>query len=169
MAASPKRACWDACSWIALIQKEKIEVNGVTEDRYTMCRSVINAASKGGIEVIISGLCYAEVCKNPGVKAEGEDKISAFFEHDYILPVAVDKYVGETARRLLLQKYPGLKPQDSVHLATAIIANADELHTFDKKLLDLDGQIARADGVKLKICKPGSGGAAAPLLDAKNG
>ncbi len=165
MAALPKRVCWDACTWIALIQKENVVVGGNLEDRYTMCRSVINVASNGGVEIIVSGLCFVEVCKNPGVNASSEDKIAAFFENDYIVAVAVDRYVGTRARGLMLAKYPGLKPPDAVHLATALITNADEFNTFDDALLALDGKVIRDDGVALKICKPGNSGPAMPLLD----
>ena len=40
------------------------------------------------------------------------------------------------------------------------------MHTFDDKLLGLDGLIDKLDGTKLKICKPDPGGPAAPLLEA---
>lgn len=45
MAASPKRVYWDACAWIALIQKEKIRDGhgNVTEDRETLRKSVIKS------------------------------------------------------------------------------------------------------------------------------
>lgn len=48
---SLKRIYWDACSWIALIQKERIldDKGALIEDRYTMCRSVISAAEKSAI------------------------------------------------------------------------------------------------------------------------
>lgn len=38
MADSPKRVSWDACTWIALIQQEKIrdENGNVVEDRYAL-------------------------------------------------------------------------------------------------------------------------------------
>jgi hypothetical protein len=58
----------------------------------------------------------------------------------------------------------GLKPPDAAHLATALISNVDEMHTFDTKLLSLDGKLDKADGTKLKICKPGPF-SSAPLLD----
>jgi hypothetical protein len=40
------------------------------------------------------------------------------------------------------------------------------MHTFDDKLLALEGQIDKLSGTKLKICKPDPGGKPAPLLDA---
>jgi len=45
--AITKRVYWDACSWIALIQKEKIlQPAGAVEDREMICKSVIEAARK---------------------------------------------------------------------------------------------------------------------------
>jgi hypothetical protein len=61
--------------------------------------------------------------------------------------------------------YAGLKPPDACHLAAASVANVDEMHTFDQKLLDLDGVIDMVNGAKLKICKPALGGPKLPLLE----
>lgn len=168
MAASPKRICWDACAWIALIQKEKIpDLNGkITEDRYALCRSVIDLAVKGKIDIVISGVCLVEVCGKAEIRGTAEDIISAYFENDYILIVSVDKVIGTRARKLMYEKHSGLRPVDATHLATALIANVDELHTFDDKLLKLDQKLTKADGSVLKICKPGHGGAELPLLAA---
>jgi hypothetical protein len=72
---------------------------------------------------------------------------------DLVTRVQVDFHVGTLARRLL-RSYPSIqKPQDGIHLATALLYNVDELHTFDRKnLTDLSGKIERKDGKKLKIC-----------------
>ncbi len=59
MATSPKRIAWDACSWIAHIQKEKIlgaDGKTVAEDRGAMCRPVLNAAERGILEIVVSAL-----------------------------------------------------------------------------------------------------------------
>jgi hypothetical protein len=71
MASFPKRVYWDACTWIALIQKEKIrddKTGRLVEDREQMCRDVIEAAKKGKIEIVSSTLCLAEVCKHPDLR-----------------------------------------------------------------------------------------------------
>lgn len=165
MASPLRRVCWDACIWIAMIQKEKImEGRKLIEDRHALCRSVIDQAAKGTTEIAISGLCLVEVCKSPGVVATGPDLVAAYFQHDYVLLVPVDSVVGARGRALMLAGL-GLKPPDAIHLATALIANADEMHTFDDKLLGLDAKLFKADGTALKICKPGHGGPPLPLLD----
>ena len=169
MATLIKRIYWDACAWIALIQKEKIPLpGGRIEDREQMCRAVIEAAKNGRFEIATSTLCLAEVCKHPErMVTTKSDKIAEFFEHDYILIVNVDRYAGEFARELMLGGHSKLKPPDAIHLATAAITpGVEQMHTFDHGLLDLDGIIDKVDGAKLNICKPDPGGPAAPLLEA---
>jgi predicted nucleic acid-binding protein len=165
MVKSIDRVYWDACSWTALIQREKIVVDGVLlEDRERLCRPVITLAELGKLEILTSFLSFAEVCGDRK-KRYGEDKIAAYFEHDYILPIPVDRQIGEDARRLMLSDLPGLKPADAIHVASAALANAREMHTFDDKLLKLDGKILRRDGISLKIVKPNAPMPPAPLLE----
>jgi hypothetical protein len=155
-----------------LIQREKIrDSNGaLTEDREAMCRAVVEAGKVGKIEIVTSTFSMAEVSKPPA--ADGSDRananIEAFFENDYILLVNVDKFVGDRARTLMRGGISGLKPPDATHLAAAAISDVEEMHTFDNRLLALDGTIDKADGTKLKICKPDPGGKTAPLLDMMN-
>ncbi len=167
MAGSPRRVAWDACAWIALIQQERVEIDGKIEDRATMCQMVVEAAKKGKYEIVVSALCLAEVCRDPDRRGNA-DKLAAYFENAYIATVNVDVFVGERARELMLFGYAGLKPPDAVHLATAAVTpGVEALHTFDKKLLDLDGLIEKTDGTKLQICKPDAVGEPAPLLAGK--
>ena len=65
----------------------------------------------------------------------------------------------------MLEKHPGLKPPDATHLASAIIGRSDEMHTFDQKLLNLNGKIIGLDGTPLRICKPEPPAKPAPLLE----
>jgi predicted nucleic acid-binding protein len=162
MANSPRRVYWDACTWIALIQREKIAIGG--SDRGTLCRAVIAEAKKNKVEILTSTLSLVEVCKNPAIRTTGADLIGAFFENDYILPMNLDWLVGGHARQLMTSGPAGLKPLDAVHVASAILGLASELHTFDDKLLKLDGKIARLDGGQLRICTPDVGGTPPPLL-----
>lgn len=171
MATNPKRVYWDACVWIALIQQEKnYDTNGsgrLIEDRFTFCMSVIKEAEAKKLEIVTSSLSLAEVCKSTGLKAQDEEIIAQFFENDYILLVAVDRMIGERARNLMMSGLPGLKPPDAVHLATAAITAVDAMHTFDGKLLALDGFVDTLNGTKLKIAKPDVAKSSAPLLEFK--
>ena len=113
-----------------------------------------------------STFTLAEVCKSPDVKATEPSKLAEYFEVDYILLVNLDRGVAELARTIMGRGYSKLKPPDACHLASAAIANADELHTFDDKLLALDGLIEKANKTRLRICRPDAGGQPAPLLEA---
>jgi predicted nucleic acid-binding protein len=165
MAKSTDRIYWDACAWIALIQREKIRVNGALEDREALCRPVIKEAEKGKIEIVTSYLCFAEVCKHPEAKSSQEDKIAAYFEHEYILGVPVDRVIGENARKLIMSGLSGLKPPDAIHVASAALANVREMHTFDKTLLGLTEKVLCQDGRILRIVKPNLPLPPAPLLE----
>jgi len=137
MAKAPRRVCWDACAWIALIQREKLRDSDgrVTEDRDLLCRTVIEEAKRGKIEIVTSALCLVEVCKGPDLKNDDPQKIADFFENDYVLLVNIDKIVGERARELMMAGFSKLKPPDACHLATAAVApNVTELHTFDEQV-----------------------------------
>jgi predicted nucleic acid-binding protein len=165
MASSPKRIAWDSCAWISHIQQEKVFNDGkLVEDRGAMCRPVLAAAEEGKLEIVVSSISLVEViCKN---KDKTEDqKVRDYFDNDYILLVSTDKEVGDRARQLMLAGHPGLKPADAIHIATAAISNADELHTFDAKLLLLTGKIDKLDGTRLKIRKPAVPAPPAPLLE----
>ena len=162
MANNPRRVYWDACTWIALIQREKIVIGA--SDRDTLCRAVIAEAKKDRIEILTSTFSLVEVCKDPKVRTSKEDQIGAYFENDYILLMNLDRLIGEHARQLMTVGHAGLKPADAVHVASAVLGQVSELHTFDDKLLRLDGEVARIDGGKLRICTPDVGGTPPPLL-----
>lgn len=160
--ADKPRYYWDACAWIALIQQEP--------NRSDSLKYVIDEAMAGRVEIWTSLFTLAEVYKRP---CDGEQKSllpqqDQSFE-DYILQsfverVQVDYDVGVLARRLL-RKYPEIqKPQDGIHLATALLNNVDELHTYDRaNLIGLSEKIDRRDGKKLKIGPPPKPPAPAPL------
>lgn len=168
MAASPKRVVWDACSWIALIKRETdIIADGI--DRYTRCRSVIDQAVSGKIEIVCSSLCIAEVCKNRDVLDSDEDKIAAYFEHDYIITSALRRDIAEKARWLMMSGASGLKPQDACHLATALDApGVSSLHKFDERLKNLSERFTKNDGSILMIEYPDVAEPIPPLLQTRN-
>lgn len=144
---------WDACAWIALIQHEA--------GRFENLSYVVEEARKGSIEIWTSNFTLAEVYKRPcdgdskGLLLAEDSQFEDFILQDIVTRVQVDFAVGSLARRLL-RNYPTIvKPQDGIHLATALLNNVDELHTFDREnLLGLTGIIERKDGEKLTICHP---------------
>lgn len=169
MATSPKRIAWDSCTWIAHIQRERLfaaDGKTVTEDRGAMCRPVLAAAERGVLEIVVSALSLVEVLSKDRPAGIGDKAVRDYFDNDYILIVTVDKQVADRARNLMLAGHPGLKPPDAVHLATACVANADEFHTFDDRLLALEGKLDKLDGTRLIVRKPSVPAPPAPLLDA---
>jgi predicted nucleic acid-binding protein len=156
MMSKIKRVYWDSCSWIAYIKQETVvdEVTKEQERRFEMCKGILRDAEEGNIEIVTSAFTLAEVCKAPKVKDSGVDYIPSFFDKSYILLVPVDKSVGLKAQALQLAGVYGLKPADATHIASACIAECEELHTFDDDILSLDKKIIGANGLPMKICKP---------------
>jgi len=154
--AEKKKVYWDACIWFALIKQEP--------GRLTNCSHVLDLARRGEVEIWTSSLTLAEVfrkqCGVPTTAANGlpEDKdleFEAFVAQDFVVEVQVDHQIGIAARRLLRQHAKLRKPQDAIHLASALQHDLDEFHTFDAdNLLGLDGLVQTRSGRSLKICEP---------------
>nr|WP_172685430.1 type II toxin-antitoxin system VapC family toxin [Methylobacterium oryzae] len=146
---------WDACAWIALIKQET--------GRFDACKHTIELAEEGKVEIWTSAFTLAEVYKrridggSTSLEAEKDKDFEDYIEKDFVQIVQVDADVGTAARRLL-RAFPDIgKPQDAIHVATALLNDMDELHTFDRAdLLNLSGVLDRSDGNKLTICHPPS-------------
>jgi predicted nucleic acid-binding protein len=165
--AKPQRIYWDACAWIAFIAEEKAipTKSGSPENRYAMCLNFLEAARKGKYEIVTSAFTLAEVCKSPEVVSSPIDNLAAFFERSYILVVPVDLSIGRRAQAMQASGLVTLKPADTVHLASAQRARVTELHTFDDKILALDGKVLGADGAAIKVCRPTQGVPLGPLFE----
>ncbi len=124
------------------------------ERRFEMCRGTIIKAEAFEIELVTSAFTLAEVSKRPPDPTSPSTNLSSFFDHKYILLVNVDKQVAMKAQSLLLAGIAGLKPPDAIHLASALVTNSHVFHTFDDKLLSMNAQFDRMDGVALKITRP---------------
>lgn len=151
--AEPDRYYWDACAWIAYINKEMPEDDPrIKFPRYEMCRTVLEQAQARQIEIVTSAFTLSEVCKNkslgPGIN------LPAFFEQPYILLVSIDKQIGMKAQQLQLAGVSGLRPADATHIASALVWDIPVFHTFDGKLLDLDKSLSLNNGNQLRIMRP---------------
>jgi len=150
----PRKIYWDSCVWIALICGE--------QDRAARCESLIALARAGDVQIWTSSLTLAEVYKHrvgpdgSALPGERDGDFEAFLEQEFVVEVQVDHEIGVRARQLLRQHTPPLRrPADAIHLASALVNNLDELHTFDgNNLLPLNGTVRRADGVVLVIREP---------------
>jgi hypothetical protein len=127
---------WDSCAFLALLKNEA--------DYIDECKSVIKAAKDGKVMIVTSALTFVEVIKlekgKPKLSKDVEEKIRAFFKHEWIYIYDLDRKIGELARDLMWE-YEGLKPKDATHVATAIRAKVDVLETFDDGLIKLSGKV----------------------------
>ncbi len=139
--------------WIALIRREA--------KRFDACRFLIDQAQRGEIEIWTSAFTFAEVYKrrcsdeNTGIGSEDDRAFEDYIEQEFVKVIQVDTDVRRGAR-VLLRTHPTIgKPQDAIHVASALIENVTELHTFDREdLLKLDGVIKCQNGEPLRIKRP---------------
>jgi hypothetical protein len=102
-------------------------------DRGQIAQNMLNDAANGRWAIFTSTFTLVEVLRarrQPVLTEAEEQKIDAFFRHDYIKLITLDRRVAEEARRLARQY--SLRPADAVHLASAIRARADQLLTWDE-------------------------------------
>ncbi|MBV8895030.1 MAG: PIN domain-containing protein [Acidobacteriaceae bacterium] len=152
MATKP-RFYWDACMWIALIKRE--------QTRFEACAHVIEQAQRGEVEIWTSAFTYAEVFKRScsglsvGIDPTDDKPFEDYLEQDFVTLIQVDADVGRAARRLLREHVVLAKPQDAIHLASALLQNVHIFHTFDRdNLLGLDGKLHCPDGELLRVLEP---------------
>jgi predicted nucleic acid-binding protein len=139
--------------WIALIKRE--------HSRFNACAHLIEQAQRGEIEIWTSAFTYAEVYKKncsgaqAGIDHTDDKSFEDYLEQEFVQLVQVDADVGRAARRLLRQHPKIGKPQDAIHVASALLMGVQELHTFDRQdLLALDGKLECQGGAKLRIKVP---------------
>lgn len=130
--------------------------------------------------ILTSYWTFAEVfkAKCEGVAkplAEADDaRIESLLQQRWIEPVLVDERIGTLARRLMRRHQECKKPTDAVHLASALVVDPDEMHTFDNAdLLALNGQILTVGSRMLVICParptPPPPPPPAPLFESNGG
>jgi predicted nucleic acid-binding protein len=146
-----KKVYWDACAWLGLLNGEP--------DKAAELEVVWRKAEHGEVEIWTSAFCIAEVYKakceggSVGLAPEFDEQINNMFDQDFVQIAQVDLRVARLAKELLRTHSKLSKPSDGIHLATAMLWNVEQLHTWDKS--DLLGLVVqRADGVDLEICKP---------------
>ena len=145
---------WDACIWITLISDRH-------SSRGQACEYVLEQAKAEECEIWTSSFCLAEVFKRKcdgvpvGLAVEHDTYFEELIEQEFTQKVSVNVDVGKVARRLL-RRFPKIgKPQDAIHVASCLLNNIDQLHTFNHEdLLGLNGQLDRVDRAKLIICEP---------------
>lgn len=136
---------WDANAWIALIKREK--------ERYHHLMHFWNKAEAGECQIASSAIVMLEVFKDD---SEGNDHFPLIFGNKNVIAYAIDKVIVKEARILRREndKFSKIELPDMIHISTAAFWNCDALHTYDREMLALNGEIMRRDGSPLTICEP---------------
>jgi predicted nucleic acid-binding protein len=136
----PDKVYWDSNAFLAWLQNEP--------GRDAACRDTLHAAQRGDFLIVTSALTMAEVLWLRGAPRLTEDKadiLNRFFRRSCLRVVNVDRSVAQSAQRLVWKS--GIRPKDSIHLATALKYGCPVLETFDGPLIakgaDLDGIVIR--------------------------
>ena len=152
MPARPTLTYWDACVFLAYISREP--------DRFQTVSDILDetAASNGKHKIVTSIVSRVEVAFVAQERFERvldhdiEDRIMALWNtQDLIETIDCHSGIADLARGLLREAVSSgnkLQPLDAIHLASAQWAQAGELHTYDDRLLRLNGRMSCV------ICEP---------------
>jgi predicted nucleic acid-binding protein len=120
---------WDSNCFLAYFHEEK--------GRVDCCEAVLEDAENGKILIVTSALTLAEVLALRGARRikptpAMKSKVIDFFKNEYISVQNVTRQVAEMARDLVWDK--GIKPKDAIHVAAALVVEAEIFETFDGPL-----------------------------------
>lgn len=120
---------WDACIFINVIQ-------GNEPDKGNILKTHVKDVVAGRIRIVTSSFTLAEVVKPKHSKIRlsktDEIKIKGAFAKNILL-YELTRKIAEKAREL--QWEIGVKPADSIHLATAEFAGVYYFATYDDRLI----------------------------------
>ncbi len=125
-----KRQCWDSAMFITLATKQSTEEG---RKRVETINELLSLFEKKQIEIVMSTMAIVEF--RPYPERELHDPTTAtivddLFNSTDIFPYAVTPDIAAMAREIG-EKHHRLTPTDTIHIATAIVAKADVLFTFD--------------------------------------
>jgi len=124
-----------------------------TPDKIDILRHITDRAEQGELRIATSAFALCEVAKLEGLPLpdEQERMIVEFFDNPYIVVVQVDRFVALKSRDITRRF--GLKGKDAVHVASALLAPASVMHTYDEShILKLNGLVGDPP---LRIERPG--------------
>ena len=147
---------WDSCIFIAWLKNEPNDqsvIDGMEE--------TVRQVDSGKIRLLTSVVTLTEILEGH-MTPDQFKQFQDFFKRKNVQMANHDQRIGtlsQEIRNYHLQQNVKLSTPDCLHLATAIIHNANEFHTLDGsgkkktgKLIPLSGNVAGK--YKLKICEP---------------
>ena len=152
--------CWDSSVLIEWLQGE--QGGNVNQKKFREVEQVVSALEGKKVQLIMSAIVYPE-CFGPDLSTREPDRLDVFFQNTEIEIAPVNIIIAKKAQKIRARYSSGgksLKTPDAIHLATAISYNVQAFHTYDGKLLKLDGE-DEIDG--LKVSKPFVEGSSLPL------
>ena len=140
--------CWDSSVFISWLR------GGEGEDRDRAIRSLVERVEAGDYKVVVSTLLYVEVLER-NMSERAMEQFKKFMQNRAMISiVAVDIRVARKAQMIrdtLRKKSENVSTPDAVHIATAIVSEAKFFHTFDERLLRLNGK-SEVDGLAITAC-----------------
>lgn len=128
MPKKTEKIYWDACCFLAILNKE---------DEAERCMTIVNEAKEGEIDLFISPLTMAETVRPKGsdapISRDVRDKVLAFFENDYVRMITFNREVARISLDYCWDY--GLQARDALHLAFAVYAGCNALETVDQKFI----------------------------------
>jgi predicted nucleic acid-binding protein len=138
--AEDTRRLWDSSCCIAWLANET--------GRVDYCRTVLEAAEAGEVELYVSTLAMAETLWPRGrpdatvirdYLRDEREAVENFFRQPYFVIVEVDRTIASLAQNLVWDH--GVKPKDAVHVASAVRWSIPRFDTFDEPLQALSGKL----------------------------
>lgn len=138
---------WDSSVFIAWFtnEAEYFQFQGGMEEVATL-------VSQNKINLMTSTITTTETL--PSGMQSAINEIERFFKRSNVYVVAPELRITHLSRSIrdhYNQKNVKVKTPDAIHLATAIHYDVHMMHTFDKQLLKLNGNV---DGHSLRIERP---------------
>ena len=142
--------CWDSSVLISWLRGDEDEV------RNRATRAVVQHIESGAFKLVVSTLLYVEVLESR-MPAGAIEQFKKFMQNRQMIEIiAVDIRVAEKAQAIRNVSCRNIKTPDAVHIATAILSGAKLFHTFDGRLLRLNGN-DEVDGLTITACEiPGT-------------
>lgn len=150
---------WDTCIFFAWLKDENRP-----DEEIEAIECILKLNKQGKNIIMTSTITITELLESK-ISKQSEELFMAALKRPNITRIPTLEPIAYEARRIRDFYYnqrdrsgKTLSTPDSLHLATAIIYEADEFHSFDEKdnkntlgLLPLSGNVA---GANLTICKP---------------